>query len=131
MAQSSYGTDLVAGVASAKNNVYPYELCTDYHASESTLPGLQDATGPKVDVDKPLSHRQTDTFIQDRPESPATHTTFFRAASPAARARKRVLPAHQGVGRYYYSHSPGARPASAARPAWFECLSWWVYTQHG
>ena len=56
MAQSSYGTDLGAGVASAKNNVYPYELCTDYHASEATLPGLQDATGTKADVDKPLSH---------------------------------------------------------------------------
>ena len=49
MAQSSYGTDLGAGVASAKNNVYPYELCTDYHASEATLPGLQGATGTKAD----------------------------------------------------------------------------------
>ena len=56
MAQSSYGTDLGAGVASAKNNVYPYELCTDYHASEATLPGLQGATGTKADRDKPLSH---------------------------------------------------------------------------
>ena len=39
-----------------KKNVYPYELCTDYHASEATLPGLQDATGTKADVDKGLSH---------------------------------------------------------------------------